>query len=138
MQPPDRAHIQGLTPGLEGHASTIVTDEMTAPAVRSGTIAVYATPCLVALMEQAAVACVEPCLDPGQASLGINIAVDHTAPTLPGQAVSAQATLTAVDGRKLTIAIEARNAAGPIGSATHTRVVVDAARFAARLAKTKD
>lgn len=123
-----------LRSGLEGQASTVVTDDLTAPAVGSGTVAVYATPSLVALMEKAAVACVEPYLAPGEASLGVHLEVSHTAATPPGQTVSARAVLTAVDGRKLTFAIEAQDAVEPIGKATHTRIVVDAARFKSKLA----
>lgn len=122
-----------LTPGLTGHARAIVTPDLTAPSVGSGTVAVYATPCLVALMEQAAVDCIERHLSPGEASLGVHLEVSHTAATPPGMSVSAVATLTAVDGRKLTFMIEARDAAGPIGKASHARVVVEAARFTAKL-----
>ena len=134
MSATDRPEARTLRPGLEGHAKAVVTEDMLAPAVGSGTVAVYATPCLVALMEQAAVACVEGSLAAGEASLGIRIDIDHTAPAVPGQAVSARAILTEIDGRKLTIAIEAWNPAGSIGTATHTRVVIDAARFRAKLA----
>lgn len=122
-----------LKPGLTGHARAVVTPDLTAPAVGSGTVAVYATPCLVALMEQAAVDCVERHLASGEASLGVHLEVSHTAATPPGMPVSAVATLTAIDDRKLTFAIEARDAVEPIGKATHTRVVVDAARFNSKL-----
>jgi predicted thioesterase len=84
-------------------------------------------------MERAAVACVEPHLAPGQASLGVHLEVNHTAPTPPGQTVTARAILTAIDGRKLTFAIEAHDAVEPIGKAAHTRIVVDIARFKDRL-----
>jgi predicted thioesterase len=135
MGTPDRSQAHGLVPGLQGHASTLVTEDLTAPVVGSGTVATYATPSLVALMEKAAVDCVERHLAPGEASLGVRIEVSHTAPTPPGLTVSATATLTAVEGRKLTFAIEARDDVEPIGTATHIRVVVDAKRFDARLAR---
>lgn len=123
-----------LRPGLEGRAEARVTEPMTAPAMGSGRVAVYATPAMVALMEQAAVACVEHRLAPGAASLGVHIEVSHRAATPPGLAVWAKATLTAVDGRKLTFAIEAHDSHELIGTATHIRVVVDAARLLAKLA----
>ncbi len=128
--PPDK---RALTPGLEGRASAVVTEALTAPAVGSGTVAVYATPSLIALMEKAAVDCVERHLAPGEASLGVHLDVHHTAATPPGEAVSARARLTEVDGRKLTFLIEAHDAVGPIGKATHTRIVADTARFTAKL-----
>lgn len=123
-----------MTPGLVGHASAVVTDDLTAPAVGSGTVAVYATPSLAALMERAAVDCVERHLAPGEASLGVHLDLSHTAATPPGLAVSAKAALTEVEGRKLTFAIEAFDAVEPIGRATHTRVIVDVARFETRYA----
>jgi len=123
-----------LKPGLQGHATTVVSDALMAPAVGSGTAAVYATPSMVALMEAAAVDCIERHLAPGQASLGVHLDVSHTAATPKGLTVSATATLTAIDGRKLTFAIEARDSMEVIGKALHTRVVVDAARFAAKVA----
>lgn len=123
-----------LQPGLEGRATAIVTDALTAPTVGSGSVAVYATPSMVALMEAAAVACVERHLDPGQASLGVHLDVSHTAGTPAGLAVSATATLTAVDGRKLTFAIEVHDTVEVIGKASHTRVVVDAEHFKAKVA----
>lgn len=123
-----------LQPGLEGRTATIVTDALTAPAVGSGSVAVYATPSMVALMEAAAVACIEHHLAPGQTSLGVHLDVSHTAGTPAGLAVSATATLTAVDGRKLTFAIEAHDDVEVIGRATHTRIVVDTERFMAKVA----
>lgn len=129
-----RSPIRDLEPGLEGRATVVVTEEQTAPAVGSGTITVYATPSMVALMEQAAVDCVEHRLAPGEATLGVNLDVSHTAATPPGVAVEATATLTAIDGRKLVFSIVARDAVEPIGKATHTRIVVDAERFKAKLA----
>lgn len=133
MDTPSRAR-PALAPGLEGLAERRVTEALTAPVMGSGTVAVLATPGMVALMEAAAVACVEPHLAPGQATLGIEIAVRHIAATPPGMAVTARAELTAVDGRKLTFAIEARDAAELIGTATHTRIVVDVARFNSKVA----
>ncbi len=123
-----------LRPGLKGSASVVVTDALTAPAVGSGSVAVYATPSMVALMEAAAVDCVERHLGSGLASLGVHLDVSHTAGTPAGFGVSATATLTAVDGRKLTFSIEARDSVETIGKATHTRIIVDAERFRAKVA----
>lgn len=134
MAPARRPNLEPLPPGLEGNATTFVTPAMTAPAMGSGTIATYATPSLVALMEAAAVDCVEHRLAAGHATLGIHIDVSHIAPTPLGDRVSAKATLLAVDGRKLTFAIEARDSAEIIGEARHTRVIVDTRRFGAKVA----
>jgi predicted thioesterase len=89
---------------------------------------------MIALMEAAAVDCVERHLAPGQATLGVHLDVNHTAATPPGLSVTAKATLVAVDGRKLTFEIEARDTHEKIGNARHTRIIVDAERFKAKVA----
>jgi predicted thioesterase len=119
---------------LIGEVNAVVTDAMTGPVVGSGLVVVLATPAMVALMEGAAVACVEHLLPAGHNTVGIHLEVSHTKPTPPGVAVSARAELTEVDGRKLIFRIEARDALEVIGQATHTRVVVDRARFDAKVA----
>jgi fluoroacetyl-CoA thioesterase len=134
MPTPARPASSPLVPGLEGQAETHVTNALTAPFVGSGSVDVYASPSMIALMEAAAVDCVERHLAPGQASLGVHLDVTHTAATPPGFSVRATAKLVAVDGRKLTFEIEARDAQEKIGTARHTRIVVDTARFNAKLA----
>ncbi|HRN83822.1 MAG TPA: thioesterase family protein [Hyphomicrobium sp.] len=121
-----------LTPGLEGHAETVVSPALTAAALGSGTADVYATPAMVALMEAAAVAAIERHLAPGDTSVGIHLDVAHKAATPPGSTVRAKATLLAVEGRKLTFAIEAHDTTEQIGEARHTRVIVDQGRFEAK------
>lgn len=122
-----------LAPGLEGTAETLVTPELTAPVMGSGTVEVYASPAVVALMEAAAVACAERYLAAGETSLGIRFELNHTAATPPGMKVSAKATLIEVDGRKLTFTIEAHDAKERIANARHTRIIVDRTRFDAKL-----
>ena len=89
---------------------------------------------MVALMEAAAVDCIETSLPAGQESVGVKIDVEHIAATPLGLAVTAIAELTAVDGRTLSFAIEARDDREVVGRARHTRVVVDSERFRAKTA----
>ena len=124
-----------LRPGLEGHAETMVEAADTALEVGSGDLRVYATPCLAAMMEGAACACLEGLLPEDQTSVGISLNLRHTAATPVGMAVSAKAVLTAVEGKKLTFEITASDEAGEIGTATHERVIVNTERF---LQKTYD
>ena len=124
-----------LRPGLEGHAETLVENADTALEVGSGDLRVYATPCLAAMMEGAACACLEGLLPEEQTSVGIRLDLRHTAATPVGMAVSAKAVLTAVEGKKLTFEITASDEAGEIGTATHERVIVNTERF---LQKTYD
>jgi predicted thioesterase len=122
-----------LKPGLLGTATLIVGEEHTAPRLGSGRAPVLATPIMIALMEAAAVDCVERLLAEGQESLGVRIQVDHTAGTPVGLAVTATAELEEVDGRKLVFYVEARDAREVIGKGRHERVVVDAERFRAKV-----
>jgi predicted thioesterase len=122
-----------LQPGLLGTATLVVGEEHTAARLGSGRAPVLATPSLVALMEAAAVDCVERLLPQAQESLGVRIEVDHTAATPVGLAVTATAELREVSGRRLVFLVEARDAREVIGKGRHERVVVDAARFRAKV-----
>ncbi len=118
-----------LQPGLSATVSQLVSNEMTANTVGSGSVAVFATPELVRLIEQAAVAALDGALEAGQTSVGVQLNISHLAPTPVGMHVFATATLTQIDGRRLMFAISARDEAGLISEGTHSRYVVDAARF---------
>ena len=115
--------------GCKGRAETVVTPEKTAKIAGSGALDVFATPFMAALMEEAAWTSIQPYLEDGQGSVGIALNLTHDAATPVGMEVTAEATLTAVDGRRLTFTIEAADEKGPIGSCAHERVLVTAERF---------
>ncbi len=118
------------------HAETITVDEEDlAMAIGSGDLPVLATPRMVALMEQAAAALAAQCLDEGITTVGIAVAVSHTAPTLVGATVTAEATLTATDGRRFAFDVKAYDSVGVIGEGTHERVSVKADRFLEKAAQ---
>ncbi len=125
--------LSNLEPGLAGTASLQVSDEHTALHMKSGRARTLSSPIMIALMEQAAVDCVEQRLPEGHESLGVRVEVDHVAPTPVGEPVTATAELLNVSGRKLTFRIEARDNLEVIGKGTHERVVVDSRRFDAKL-----
>ncbi len=118
--------------GLKAKVDKTVRYEDTAKAVASGLAEVFATPCMVALMECAAAGAVQPQLPAGQSTVGVRIDVQHLAATPVGLKVWAEAELVAVDGRRLTFEITAFDEREKIGEATHTRVIVDEARFFAK------
>lgn len=121
-----------LTVGLKGRAEALVTEQNTAAAVGSGSLPVFATPMMVALMEKAAVAALEGHLEEGQGSVGTHMDVSHDAATPLGMRVWAEAELTAVEGRALTFAVAAFDAAGPIGKGIHTRFLIQNEKFMAK------
>lgn len=95
----------------------------------SGQLPVFATPALVALMEQAACNAIAETLEEGISTVGAQISVEHLSATPVGMRVWAEATLTAHEGRSYDFTIEAFDEAGLIGRATHKRVAVKSARF---------
>lgn len=115
--------------GITGTASRTITEKDTALAVGSGSLPVCATPVLSAVMEAAAVDALEGRMLPSMTSVGIYIALSHKAPTLPGRTVTAQATLTETEGRRLTFRITASDEAGEVGTADHVRFLVESAPF---------
>lgn len=115
--------------GMTGSAETLVERADTAQEVGSGSLLVYATPCMVALMEGAACNALEGKLAEGETSVGTRMDVQHLAATPVGMEVRAESRLTAVDGRRLTFEITAFDEAGEIGKATHERVIVKTERF---------
>lgn len=121
-----------ITVGTKGEAVSLVSKENTAQAAGSGDLPVYATPCMVALMEKAAWESIAPALDEGQSSVGISMKVSHDAATPVGMQVRAEAEVIAVDGRKVTFSITAYDERGVIGRAEHQRCVITAERFLAK------
>src|SRR6266849_3482845 len=127
--------LSQLKTGLTGSAELLVGVEHTAPSIGSGLVPVLATPVMINVIEAAALAAVEHFLPPGHQSLGIHLDVRHFAATPIGMRVRAIAELTAVDGRTLSFRVEASDEKEPIGGGSHERVVVNVARFDARVQK---
>ena len=122
-----------LKAGLTYTSKVVVDSDNCASAVGSGGLNVFATPSMVALMENAAMNAVAPVLPEGSTTVGTEINTTHIKPTALGDEVEATATLMHVEGRKLSFAVEARDTKGIIGRGTHVRFVVDVERFLAKL-----
>ncbi|MBR0199149.1 MAG: thioesterase family protein [Oscillospiraceae bacterium] len=121
--------MDALPIGLKGLAETLVTEENTAAAMGSGLLPVFATPAMLALMEQAAASSVQPFLPEGQGTVGTRLEVSHLAVTPIGLTVRAESELIAVDRRKLRFAVRAWAGDELIGEGEHERFVIDNARF---------
>lgn len=118
-----------ITVGMKGEVSTLVEREDTAKEVGSGSLLVYATPCMVALMEGAACEAIAPALDETQTTVGTALNIEHISATPVGLDVRAEAEVTAVEGKVLTFSVKAFDESGEIGHGTHKRVIVNAQRF---------
>lgn len=127
--------IQDIKPGLVGESDETVSSARTASYFGSGLVAAYGTPAMIALMENAAVAALQKYLAAGQTSVGTEVCIKHTAATPVGMHAHARATVTGVDGRQVKFQVEAWDDREKIGEGTHTRFIVDEARFNERLAK---
>lgn len=101
----------------------------------SGLVEVFATPAMIALMENAALNAVGSYLPEGFNTVGTEISSTHIKATPIGMLVKATATLTAVDGKKLTFDIVAEDEEGIIGKGTHSRFIIDTEKFMSKLAK---
>jgi len=121
--------MQSIPLGLTGRAEAGVTDQLTARAAHSGTLAVFATPFMTALMEQAAYTSLTPYLDQDQSSVGVQLSVSHVSATPIGMEVRAESEVTAVDGRKVSFRVRAFDRAGLIGEGTHERVIIRSESF---------
>ena len=121
-----------LTIGSKGRAEALVAEANTAAAVGSGLVPVFATPYMIALMENAAVNAVQTGLEPGQGTVGTRLEVTHDAATPVGMKVWAEAELTSLEGKKLTFAVRAFDEAGPIGGGVHERFIITVDRFLAK------
>ncbi len=125
--------LQELKPGLTGTAETVVRETNTALAMGSGSLHVFATPGMIALMEQAACNAVAACLDEESTSVGTLVNVTHDAATGMGKAVTATATLVEVEGRKLVFEVTAADEDKQIGKGRHERFIINKEKFMAKL-----
>ena len=118
-----------ITIGMKGQVSTLAEREDTAKEVGSGDLLVYATPCMVALMEGAACEAIAEALGDSQTTVGTALNIEHISATPVGLEVRAEAEVTAVESKVITFAVTAFDEAGEIGRGTHKRVIVNTQKF---------
>ena len=115
--------------GITGEAKDQVTENNIAKTLRSGELKVYATPAMVALMEEAAYKSVRDELEEGKGTVGTEMKVKHLASTPIGMEVTAKAELIEVDRRRLVFKVEAFDERGKIGEGIHERFIIDNDKF---------
>ena len=122
-----------LHKGLSHSSQLTVTEAVTAITMGSGDMPVLATPAMMALMENAAMLAVADHLPEGCTTVGGHIASSHLKPSRLGDTITATATVTKVDGKKIEFKVEARCGDTLLGEGTHLRFVVDRTKFLSRL-----
>ena len=118
--------------GIRGSGEAVVTEALTAKAMGSGELPVYATPAMVTLVEETAWKSVAPALEPGQGTVGTKLDLAHLAATPLGRKVRCETLLTEIDRRRLVFTAVVWDEAGKIGEGTHERFIVDNERFLAK------
>ena len=115
--------------GICGVQTIAVAEQQTAKHLGSGELAVFATPCMIALMENTAYRSVQPQLEPGQGTVGTLLNVKHLAATPVGMEVRCETKLIEIDRKRLVFEVKAFDACGLIGEGMHERFIVDNQRF---------
>ena len=120
--------------GTKCQLEQVVTQELTAAAIGSGILPVFGTPFMAAMMENAALTCLQSFLEEGQGSVGTHLDISHDAPTPVGMKVFAEAEITGVseNGRMVDFQVSAWDEKGPIGKGTHTRAIIKNEKFLAK------
>ena len=120
--------------GTKCRLEQTVMEELTAAAAGSGALAVFGTPFMAAMMENAALTCLQSFLEEGQGSVGTRLDITHDSPTPVGMKVFAEAEITGVseNGRMVDFQVSAWDERGPIGKGAHTRAIIRNEKFLAK------
>jgi predicted thioesterase len=129
----DTGSRQQLQVGLKLSRTVTVTDDMTPAHLRHEPIRVLSTPDMIRLVEQTAIAAVQPCLAEGQATVGTRVDIAHLAATPVGMTVTITVEVTEVDRRRLAFRVEVRDELDEAGKGTHERFIVEASQRMPRL-----
>ena len=121
--------MKTMEPGIRGKQELTVTDKDTAKVYGSGSLEVFGTPAMIALMEKTCLNSIIPFLDEGEGSVGTALDVKHTSATPVGMRVTCESELIEADRKRLVFRVSARDEAGPIGEGTHERFVITNDKF---------
>lgn len=124
-----------LKVGMSAEVEKVVTEDDTAVKFGSGEVRVFATPMMIALMENAAINAVDSFLGEDFATVGLSLEVKHIAATPVGMKVNANAELLRIEGKKLTFKVEAYDEQEKIGEGVHERYIVELSKFLERVAR---
>ena len=118
---------------MYGEARTRVSRDNTALKFGSGSVDVFGTPAMIALMEEASINTVDKNLPEGFATVGIELNIKHIAATPKGMNITASAKLKEIDGKRLVFKVEAFDEVEKIGEGTHQRFIIELDKFKNRV-----
>lgn len=121
--------MKNITTNISGTAELTVSDGELAVNVGSGSLKVFATPCMVALMEKSACNCLSEYLENDETTVGTEINIKHISATPNNMKVTAEAVLTEINGREFVFSVKAYDESGLIGEGTHKRFIVNGTKF---------
>jgi len=121
-----------LVCGIKGESEKIVTEDITAGALCSGSLPVFATPAMIAMMEETCFKSIHPMLEEGYGTVGTRLEVDHLSPTPVGMKVRCESMLIQIDGRKLTFDVKVYDEKGLVGTCVHERFIINNEKFTAK------
>ncbi len=124
-----------VSEGTKGIMEMIVEDQHSAKKVGSGSVDVFATPCMIALMENTAQTSIEDSLPEGYDTVGIEVNVKHIKGTPIGMNVRCETILKEVDRKRLVFEVVAYDEVGKIGEGTHTRFIINSDEFVKKIQK---
>ena len=120
-----------LQTGIKGKQTIVVTPAQTAAYYGSGALEVFATPAMVALLEETAWRSVQPYLEEGQATVGTRVDIRHLAATPLGGKVTCESELVEIDRRRLVFKVEVFDEKTKVGEGIHERFVTQSDKFLA-------
>ena len=119
--------------GIIGKEEIVVNKDVTAAAIGSGMVEVFATPMMIALMENTCAKSVASHLQADESTVGTHVNVSHCAATPIGMKVYCKSELIEIDRRKLTFKVTAYDERGMIGEGLHERFIIDSKKFQAKI-----
>ena len=115
----------------------VVTENDTAAKAASGSVEVLATPVMIAWMEEASLRLAQQELEEGLTTVGTEVNIKHLKGTLVGKTVKVLSVLKEIDRKRLVFDVEVVEDGVVVGSGSHTRFIIDTAKFYEKLKNTK-
>ncbi|MDR0421270.1 MAG: thioesterase family protein [Prevotellaceae bacterium] len=119
--------------GLTAQSEVTVDMNNTAIHIGSGSLPVFSTPSLIALMENAAIKCIDGCFDKTLTTVGIALNIEHVKASATGEKIIAKATLVNICNRELLFELEAYDSKGMVGKGSHKRFLINIEKFMSKL-----